>query len=125
MEIVWLLYAVIGLMSGFISGLIGVGGGIIIIPALTVFCGFTQKMAQGTSMLLLLPPIGVLAVREYVKNKNVDLSAAVFIAIGLLLASYLGAKTAVYLPEKILVKVFSVMLMVMSLVIWFKGEKND
>ena len=85
------LFLCIGLAAGVTAGLFGVGGGIIIVPALTLLAGLTQERATGTSLAVLLPPVGLLAVLEYYRHGNVDLKAAAFVALGLFLGAWLGA----------------------------------
>lgn len=89
----WLLIA-IGIAAGFLSGLFGIGGGIIIVPALIYAAGFTQHRATGTSLAILLPPVGLLATLEYYRNGNVDVRAAVIIAITVMIAGGAGAFVA-------------------------------
>ncbi len=85
------LFLLIGLAAGLAAGLFGVGGGILIVPALTFLAGFTQEKATGTSLAVLLPPVGLLAVMEYYKQGDVDLRAALFVALGLILGAWAGA----------------------------------
>jgi uncharacterized membrane protein YfcA len=85
------LFLGIGLAAGLAAGFFGVGGGILIVPALTFLAGFTQERATGTSLAVLLPPVGLLAVIEYYRHGNVDLKAGVLIALGLVLGAWLGA----------------------------------
>lgn len=86
-----LLFLGIGLVAGLAAGFFGVGGGILIVPALTFLAGFTQERATGTSLAVLLPPVGLLAVMEYYRHGNVDIKAGLLIAIGLILGAWLGA----------------------------------
>ncbi|HVM31997.1 MAG TPA: sulfite exporter TauE/SafE family protein [bacterium] len=86
-----LLYLAIGLTAGVASGLLGVGGGVLIVPALGLLAGFAQERAVGTSLAVLLPPVGLAAVLAYWKNGQVDLKAALLIALGLFLGAWLGA----------------------------------
>ncbi len=88
------LFLVIGLAAGVAAGLFGVGGGILIVPALTFLAGFSQEKATGTSLAVLLPPVGLMAVLEYYKNGNVDLKAGLIIACGLVAGAWLGAMGA-------------------------------
>jgi uncharacterized membrane protein YfcA len=92
MHIITLL--AIGLIAGILSGLIGIGGGVLIVPALMYLLGYSQKMATGTSLAILLPPVGIAAVFEYYKAGDVDVRAALVIACMLILGAWLGAKTA-------------------------------
>lgn len=105
----------LGLAAGILSGLAGVGGGIIIVPALVLFFGLSQHMAQGTSLAVLVPPIGILAAIEYYRKGDVNLKAAVLIAAGLVLGSVLGAKIALGLPQAMLKKIFGVILLLASM----------
>ena len=109
------LYMFLGLVAGAFSGLIGVGGGIIIVPALILFFGMSQHQAQGTTLALLVPPIGLLAAWTYYKQGYVDLRIATFICIGFFLGGFLGAKFATGLSSLVLEKVFGIALLLISL----------
>lgn len=85
---------IIGLSAGLLSGLFGIDGGILIVPALVYILGFSQKLATGTSLAILLPPVGIAAVWEYYRHGNVDLRAALIIAMMVLVGSWLGARVA-------------------------------
>lgn len=110
-----LLFLLLGTGVGIISGLIGLGGGIFFIPALTLLFGMSQHKAQGTSLGALLPPIGLLAFLEYHKAGNVDVRAAVLISIGFLLGGYFGGKWAQAVPELILRRGFAVVLIAVGI----------
>jgi uncharacterized membrane protein YfcA len=88
-----LLFA-IGVFAGILSGLFGIGGGVVIVPALIYVAGFRQHVATGTSLAVLLPPIGVAAAYEYYRNGNVNIRAAAIIAVAILIGSWLGAVIA-------------------------------
>jgi uncharacterized membrane protein YfcA len=105
-----LLLSLIGLMAGILSGLVGVGGGIIVVPALVFFLGFTQKEAQGTSLGLLLLPIGILAVLNYYNKGLIDVRVVLVMAVTFLLGGYLGSKIALAIPEETVKKIFAVVL---------------
>jgi len=109
MEILILLF--IGLLAGFMSGLLGIGGGIIIIPALVYLLGYSQQNAQGTSLGLLLLPIGILAVLNYHRAGFVNIKAAAIMCITFIIGSYITSKIAVELPETIIKKMFAVFLL--------------
>lgn len=109
-----LILVAIGLAAGVLSGLLGIGGGIIIIPALIFFCGFTQIKAQGTSLAILLPPVGILGFIEYYKHGNVDVKAAIVICIALLIGAAFGARIVHLLPASTLKKVFATFLLLIS-----------
>src|SRR5665648_335562 len=97
-----ILYLLLGLSAGVLSGLIGIGGGTIIVPALIYLFGLTQHQAQGTTLALLIPPIGLLAAWTYYKNGYVNLTIAVFICLGFFIGGLVGAKVAVGLSNEIL-----------------------
>ncbi|MDD5665655.1 MAG: sulfite exporter TauE/SafE family protein [Candidatus Omnitrophota bacterium] len=109
-----ILYILIGLVAGMASGLIGIGGGIIVVPCLIYLFGFSQHAAQGTTLAMMIPPIGLLAAWAYYKNGHVNLPVAGLICLGFILGGYLGARFTVGLPEVILRKIFGVCLLVIS-----------
>jgi len=109
MQIV-LMLIVIGLAAGMLSGLIGVGGGIIIVPALIFFLGFNQHEAQGTSLGLLLLPIGILAVFNYYQKGYIDVKYVLIMAGGFLIGGFLGSKIALTISELALKKIFAIIL---------------
>jgi len=117
MEIIILL--LIGLVAGLASGVLGIGGGILVIPALVYFLNYSQKAAQGTSLGLLLPPIGLLAVLNYYNAGYVNLKAAGIMIITFLIGSYLSSKFAINLPEGIVKKVFAVFLLFYAVKLFF------
>ena len=105
-----LLLVLIGLAAGVLSGLVGVGGGIIIVPALVFFLGFTQQQAQGTSLGLLLLPVGILAVLNYYNKGQIDIRVVAIMAITFVVGGWLGSKWALALPEKTVRKIFAIIL---------------
>jgi len=108
-------YLALGLAAGVLSGLIGIGGGIIIIPALVLLFGMSQHLAQGTTLALMVPPIGLLAAWTYYKQGHVDIRVAALICAGFFLGGLLGAKFAVGLSDKVLQKVFGSVLLLVSM----------
>jgi len=90
----WLRLALIGLAGGIASGIFGIGGGVVIVPALVYGLGFTQQRATGTSLAVLLPPIGLAAAIEYYRHGNVDLWAVLAIAPTMFLGAWMGAWVA-------------------------------
>ena len=104
------LLLIVGLAAGMLSGLIGVGGGIIIVPALIYLAGFNQYQAQGTSLGLLLLPIGILAVLNYYHKGYIDIKYVGIMAVGFLLGGYLGSKLALSISELALKRIFAVVL---------------
>lgn len=109
------LYLILGLLAGILSGLMGIGGGLIIVPALLYIFKFTQLQAQGTTLALLLPPIGLLAAMVYFKNGYVDLKAALFICLGFFIGGLAGAETAVRLSNLFLQRLFGAVMFLVSL----------
>jgi hypothetical protein len=87
----WMVLVLIGIGGGVVSGMFGVGGGIIIVPALIYWAGFTQHKATGTSLAVLLPPIGIAATLEYYRHGNVDFRAALIIASAMIAGGWVGA----------------------------------
>lgn len=87
----WLIFLFIGVFGGIAAGLFGIGGGIVIVPALIYWAGFNQHLATGTSLAVLLPPIGLAAAFEYYRHGNINIRAAIFLAAGMVVGSWLGA----------------------------------
>jgi uncharacterized membrane protein YfcA len=100
----------IGLAAGILSGLVGVGGGLIIVPALIFFLGYTQHQAQGTSLGLLLLPVGILAVMNYYNKGQIDVKVVAVMSIAFVLGGWLGSKLALRLPEDTVKKIFAIFL---------------
>lgn len=116
-----LLLLLIGLVAGVFSGMIGLGGGLIIIPALLWLLHMNQHEAQGTSMALMLPPIGLLAVINYYKAGALNLKYAAIIAAAFFIGGYFGSKWALSIPETVLRKVFAVTLILVAIkMLWSK-----
>ncbi|MGE0637763.1 MAG: TSUP family transporter [Bacteroidia bacterium] len=115
---------ILGIMAGYFSGLIGIGGGVIIVPALIFIFGFSQHSAQGTTLALLVPPIGLLAAWNYYNQGFVDIKTAATICIGFFIGSYFGSSSAVALSEDILRKVFAVVLVLIALKMFFYAEPD-
>ena len=110
-----LLYLLLGLVAGIVSGLIGIGGGTIIVPALVFLFGLSQHKAQGTTLALLVPPIGLLAAWTYYKQGYVDLKIVILICIGFFFGGLFGAKVATKLSNVVLERVFGIALLLISL----------
>jgi uncharacterized protein len=110
-----LLYLLLGAIAGILSGLIGIGGGVLIAPVLVFGFGMSQHMAQGTTLALLVPPVGLLAAWTYYQQGDVDVKVAVWIAVGYLFGGLLGAKFAVNLSNLFLEKVFGGAILVIAL----------
>lgn len=109
------LYLLLGLITGTFSGLLGIGGAIIIIPILVLLFGLSQHTAQGTTLALMVPPIGLLAAWTYYKQGFVDLKIAGLICLGFFVGGLVGAKFATELPDGILRKIFGFVLLAASL----------
>jgi uncharacterized protein len=104
----------IGIVTGATAGMLGIGGAIIMIPALVFFLGFSQQMAQGTSLAVMLPPIGIIAAYNYYKAGHVDIKYALILAGTFLIGSYFGSKFALTLPQATLKKIFGVLLLLVA-----------
>ena len=109
-----LLLAIIGLAAGVLSGMIGIGGGIIIVPALVLILGFTQQQAQGTSLGLLLLPVGILAVLNYYKQGYIDVKVVAIMSVTFILGGWLGSKLSLSLPQETVKKIFAAVLLLIA-----------
>ena len=114
-QVAWYFILLLGLGAGVISGMFGVGGGIVIVPALVTFLHFDQKLAVGTSLGALLLPVGAGAVYSYYQAGMLDLQAAIFVALGLVGGAFIGAKIALGLPEKTVKRLYGLFLFVVAL----------
>ncbi len=119
MEIAGLI--ALGLLAGVLSGLVGSGGGIVIVPALIYLFRQSAHMAQGTTMALFLPPIGILAAYAYYQKGFVDIRAALLIALGFTIGGFFGAKLAIGLSETVLKRVFASMLAIIAAKMFIQG----
>jgi uncharacterized membrane protein YfcA len=107
-------FIILGLLAGTLSGLIGLGGGVFIVPALVLFFGFSQHRAEGTTLALLIPPIGILAAIPYFRQGFVDLRAAALICLGFVLGGWMGGQFAIGTSEAILRRIFAGVLLVIA-----------
>jgi uncharacterized membrane protein YfcA len=114
-----LIIILVGVAAGILGGLVGVGGGIIIVPALIYFIGFSQKTAQGTSLGLIMLPVGILGVLQYYKQGHVDFRVVAILAVGFLAGSYFGSKIALSLPQETVKKIFAVLMIVIAIKMLF------
>ncbi len=105
----------IGLAAGILGGMVGVGGGIVIVPALVYFLAFSQHEAQGNSLALMLFPVGILGVLNYYKKGYVDFRYAGLLAVGFVVGSYLGSRFSLSLPQLTVKKIFAVLMLVVAL----------
>jgi uncharacterized membrane protein YfcA len=109
-----ILLLAVGLVSGMLSGLIGVGGGIIIVPALILVLGYSQQEAQGTSLGLLLLPVGLLAVYNYYKKGFIDIKVVLIMSAAFIIGGWLGSKLALNISQAALKRVFAVVLVAVA-----------
>ncbi len=109
------MFITVGLVAGILGGMLGIGGGVIIVPALLFLFGLTQHEAQGTTLALMVPPIGLLAAWTYWKQGCVKVEMAAFICLGFFFGGLLGAKLATQISGQNLCKLFGVFLLVISL----------
>jgi uncharacterized protein len=109
-----LLLIGIGIVTGFAAGMLGIGGAIIMIPALVFLLGLSQQTAQGTSLAVMLPPIGILAAYNYYKAGNVNLKFALILAATFLIGSYFGSKLAINISQPVLKKIFGLLLLLVA-----------
>ncbi len=113
----------IGISAGILGGMVGIGGGIIIVPALVYFLGFSQLNAQGTSLALLLLPVGILGAMQYYKQGHVDLQVVLILAIGFIAGSLIGSKISLHLPQELLKKVFAIFMILIAAKMLFLDKK--
>lgn len=118
------LILLLGLGVGILVGLLGIGGGVVLVPALVYLLSMDQHVAQGTSLLILLPPVGLGALREYWRQGNVNLRAGVICAAGFLAGGLLGGLIAVPLASRLLKGFFGGFLMLAALLMWIKTEPD-
>ena len=104
----------IGLLAGFLSGILGIGGGIVMVPLLLVI-GFTQHQAQGISLAAMLPPVTLLAVLQYSKEGYVDWKIALVISATFIIGGFFGSKLAVVISEQLLKRIFGVLMLIIAL----------
>ncbi|MBA2250647.1 MAG: sulfite exporter TauE/SafE family protein [Chitinophagaceae bacterium] len=118
-----IILILVGIASGILGGLVGVGGGIIIVPSLVYFLGFSQKTAQGTSLGILLLPIGILGVWQFYKAGYVDMRTVWLVSLGFLAGSYFGSKIALSLPQDTVKKIFAILLLLVAFKMLFFDKK--
>lgn len=109
-----LILIVIGILAGILSGVVGVGGGLIVIPLLVVLLGLSQHESQGTSLAMMLPPIGILAAINYHKAGFVKWEYAIIIAFSFIIGGYFGSKYAVSLKPDMLKRIFGIIMLIAS-----------
>ena len=114
-----LILLVIGTITGVMAGMLGIGGGLVVIPALVMIMGMSQQAAQGTSLAMMLPPIGILAAYNYYKAGHVDIKIALLLAIAFIAGSYFGSKLAIRLPQELMKKIFGIFLLLVAIKMLF------
>lgn len=114
MEAIFILL-ILGMVAGVLSGMVGIGGGIVIVPALVYFLGYTQHQAQGTVLFMFLLPIGILGVFNYYNAGHIEFKTAFIIASTFVVGSYFGSKISIAVDQATLKKVFGVILFLVSL----------
>ena len=105
----------IGLVGGILSGLFGIGGGVVIVPLLVLVAGLSAKQAAGTSLAALLLPVGILGVFEYWRAGYIDVRLAILVGLGILVGAFIGARLAIGLPNEVIQRAFGVLLVVIGL----------
>ena len=118
------LILTLGLAVGLMVGLMGVGGGILLVPAFVYLLGMDQHMAQGTSLLILLPPLGLGALLLYWRNRVVDLRAGIVCALGFFVGGYFGGYVAIGIPSRTLQGLFGLFLIFSALMLWRKSKPS-
>lgn len=114
------IIAIIGLTAGLLGGILGIGGAIIIIPAMVMFLGYSQQLAQGTALMMMVPPIGALAAFQYYQKGFVDVKVALVMAFFFFIGGFFGAKYATQIPQVTLKKIFSLLLVGIAIKMWFQ-----
>lgn len=114
-----IMLLVVGLAAGTLAGLVGVGGGVIIIPALVYFLGFSQKEAQGTSLGILLLPVGILASINYYKQGFIDIKIVLIVSAAFIIGGFFGSKLALSISQDVLRKIFGTLLLVLAIKMLF------
>ena len=119
-----IILIVLGMFTGMLSGIVGVGGGIILVPALVYLLGFSQLNAQGTSLALIMFPVGILSVIQYYKNGYIDFKIVLMIAVGFIIGSFWGSKIVLQLPQDTIKKIFASLLLFISIKMLFFDNKK-
>ena len=118
------MYVAIGLVAGTFAGLFGVGGGVLIVPALIFLAKFPIKMALGTSLgSIAILPVGLLGVYTYYRHGNLNVRASLLIALGIFLGAWIGARLAQMIPAATLQRIFAVFIMIMAIRLWLEAGK--
>jgi uncharacterized protein len=118
------VFLLIGVAAGVLSGLFGIGGGILIVPSLIFFAKFHTKLALGTSLGAMLLPVGLLGAYAYYQHGNVNIRASLLVGLGLFLGAYLGARLAQTIPSPTLQRMFAVFIVIMAIRLWIIAGKG-
>jgi uncharacterized membrane protein YfcA len=118
-----IIIALIGIVSGLLGGMLGLGGAVVIIPAMVMFLGYSQQMAQGTTLMMMVLPVASLAAFQYYQKGFVDVKVSLILALFFMAGSYFGAKFATDIPQLLLKRVFAVMLIIIAVKMLF-FDKN-
>jgi len=113
----------IGLAAGFLGGMVGIGGGVLIVPALVLLLGLSQHQSQGISLAMMIFPVGILGVINYYKKGFVDFRYAGLLAVGFFVGSYIGSKFSLSLPQELVKKIFAVVMILLALKLLLSGKK--
>jgi uncharacterized protein len=113
---------VMGLIVGVLVGLMGIGGGVVLVPAMVYMLGMDQHMAQGTSLFLQLPPLGLGALMVYWRKKQVDLPAGAMCAVGFLLGGFFGSRIAIGMNSRNLKGAFGLFIITAAILLWYKSR---
>jgi uncharacterized membrane protein YfcA len=119
-----LVFLAIGVVAGVLSGLFGIGGGIVIIPSLIFFAKFHTKLAIGTSLGAMLLPVGLLGAYAYYQQGNIHLKGSLLIGLGLFFGAYLGARLAQNIPSPTLQRMFAVFIVLMAIRLWLEAGRG-
>lgn len=120
-----IILIIIGFATGILGGLVGVGGGIILVPALVFILGFSQLDAQGTSLALIMFPVGLLAVIQYYKQDHVNFNIVFILAIGFVVGSYLGSKISLSIPQQTVKRIFAILMLIIAIKMLFFDNKQE
>ncbi len=115
------LLIAIGVGAGILSGMFGIGGGIVIVPALLLLARFPAPVATGTSLAVFLLPVGILGALEYYRHGNIDWRSSLWIALGLFFGAYFGARIAHVISAQLLQRLFAVLLLIVAVRLWTKA----
>ena len=121
----FLILVCVGIAAGILSGTVGVGGGIIIVPALIYFLGFSQMNAQGTSLALIMLPVGFLGVIQYYKMGHINYNIVMILAVGFIAGSFFGSKFALSLPQDTMKKTFAILMIIIAVKMLFFDKKTE